>query len=107
MLSILQDRCVLPCETASAVDGPTLSVNLPPDFSYNTRMAASSPAREFAVDVVRTLRGAGFEALWAGGCVRDQLLGLTPKDYDVATSARPEQIRDLFGRKRTLAIGAA
>lgn len=63
--------------------------------------------REFAVDVVRQLRDAGFEALWAGGCVRDQLLGLTPKDYDVATSARPEQIRKLFGHRRTLAIGAA
>lgn len=39
--------------------------------------------------------------------MRDQLLGLTPKDYDVATSARPEQVRDVFGRSRTLAIGAA
>jgi tRNA nucleotidyltransferase/poly(A) polymerase len=63
--------------------------------------------RDFAVDIVRQLRDAGFEALWAGGCVRDQLLGLTPKDYDVATSARPEQIRKLFGHRRTLAIGAA
>src|SRR4051812_24065098 len=63
--------------------------------------------RQFATDVVRQLRDAGYDALWAGGCVRDQLLGLTPKDYDVATSARPEQIRDLFGRRRTLAIGAA
>src|SRR5436190_7005072 len=69
--------------------------------------AAPDHAQEFAVDVVRQLRDAGYEALWAGGCVRDQLLGLQPKDYDVATSARPEQIRDLFGRKRTLAIGAA
>ena len=50
---------------------------------------------------------AGFEALWAGGCVRDQLLGLVPKDYDVATSATPDQIRDLFGHRRTLPIGAA
>ena len=63
--------------------------------------------REFALDVIRQLRAAGYEALWAGGCVRDQLLGLTPKDYDVATSARPEQIRELFGHRRTLAIGAA
>ena len=53
------------------------------------------------------LRGAGFEAYWAGGCVRDQLLGRTPKDYDVATNATPEQVRGLFGRRRTLAIGAA
>jgi len=63
--------------------------------------------RQFAVDVTRQLRDAGYEAYWAGGCVRDQLLGHTPVDYDVATSARPEQIRDLFGKGRTLPIGAA
>jgi tRNA nucleotidyltransferase/poly(A) polymerase len=70
-------------------------------------MTLSSPSRDFALEVVRTLRDAGFEALWAGGCVRDQLLGLTPKDYDVATSARPEEIRKLFGRRRTVPVGAA
>ena len=63
--------------------------------------------REFAVSVVKKLREAGFEALWAGGCVRDERLGLVPKDYDVATSATPEQIREVFGRRRTLAVGAA
>src|SRR5262249_10299637 len=63
--------------------------------------------REFALEVAKKLREAGFEALWAGGCVRDELLGLTPKDYDVATSATPDQIRDLFGRRRTLPIGAS
>ena len=63
--------------------------------------------RRFAVEVVRRLREAGFTAYWAGGCVRDQLLGRTPKDYDVATDATPAQIRKLFGRHRTLAIGAA
>lgn len=67
----------------------------------------SAAAREFAVEVVRQLRDAGFQALWAGGCVRDQLLGILPKDYDVATSARPEQVRDLFGHRRSLPIGAA
>ena len=68
-----------------------------------------SPARQraFALEVVQRLRAAGFQALWAGGCVRDELLGLVPKDYDVATSATPDQIRDLFGRRRTLEIGAA
>jgi tRNA nucleotidyltransferase/poly(A) polymerase len=63
--------------------------------------------REFAQQVVQQLRDAGYEALWAGGCVRDQLLGRAPQDYDVATSARPEQVRALFGHRRTLAIGAA
>jgi poly(A) polymerase len=61
--------------------------------------------RDLALDVVRRLRAAGFVALWAGGCVRDQILGIPPKDYDVATSAEPEQVRDVFGRRKTLAIG--
>jgi len=63
--------------------------------------------RAFALEVAQKLRAAGFESLWAGGCVRDQLLGTTPKDYDVATNATPDQIRELFGRRCTLAIGAA
>jgi tRNA nucleotidyltransferase/poly(A) polymerase len=67
----------------------------------------NDPQREFALDVVKRLRAAGHEALWAGGCVRDQLLGRAPKDYDVATSALPDEVRELFGRRRTLAIGAA
>ncbi|MCI0704908.1 MAG: CCA tRNA nucleotidyltransferase, partial [Planctomycetia bacterium] len=61
--------------------------------------------REFALDVVRTLQKAGYTALWAGGCVRDELLGLVPQDYDVATSARPEQLRALFRRRNE--IGAS
>jgi poly(A) polymerase len=64
-------------------------------------------ARRFAADVVRTLREAGYEAYWAGGCVRDQLLQREPKDYDVATDAQPGQVRKLFGHRRTLAIGAS
>src|SRR5216684_3167929 len=61
--------------------------------------------RDFAVDVVRKLRRAGFQALWAGGCVRDQLLGLSPKDFDVATDARPEDVQRLF--RRTVAVGVS
>jgi tRNA nucleotidyltransferase/poly(A) polymerase len=57
--------------------------------------------------VVARLRAAGHETYWAGGCVRDELLGRTPADYDVATAALPEVVRQIFGRKRTLAIGAA
>jgi tRNA nucleotidyltransferase/poly(A) polymerase len=61
--------------------------------------------RDLATDVVRRLRAAGFEALWAGGCVRDQLLGIPPKDYDVATNALPEQVREVFGRRKTVPVG--
>ncbi len=63
--------------------------------------------RQFAEQIVRTLREAGFEAVWAGGCVRDMLLGQTPKDYDVATNATPVEVRKLFGFHRTLAVGAS
>lgn len=63
--------------------------------------------RQFAIEVVRQLQSAGYEALWAGGCVRDLLLGNMPDDFDVATSATPAQVRELFGKKRTLAIGEA
>lgn len=63
--------------------------------------------RDFALSVLRRLREVGHEAYWAGGCVRDCLLGRAPKDYDVATNALPDQIRELFGRRRTLEIGVA
>ena len=57
--------------------------------------------REFATDVVSKLQHAGHQTLWAGGCVRDELLGLTPADYDVATAARPEQVQALFRRSHS------
>ncbi len=63
--------------------------------------------RAFATEVVLRLKEAGFEALWAGGCVRDLLRGQAPVDYDVATSALPEQVRTLFGHRRTLPVGAS
>lgn len=69
--------------------------------------ASRDPKRQFAIEVVRRLREAGFVAYWAGGCVRDRLLGLEAKDYDVATNATPDQVRSVFGRRRTQAVGAA
>jgi poly(A) polymerase len=56
-----------------------------------------------ARSIVERLRAKGFEALYAGGCVRDRLLGMTPHDYDVATNARPEQVEALF--PRTVPVG--
>ncbi len=55
-------------------------------------MSEAQARRDFALEVVLRLRRAGFQALWAGGCVRDLLLGLVPVDYDVATDATPEQV---------------
>jgi len=62
------------------------------------------PPLKAVLKVIRTLRADHFEALLAGGCVRDKLLGKVPKDYDVATNAAPNEVRKLF--PRTLTIGA-
>ncbi len=52
----------------------------------------SDASRDFALEIVRRLRRAGYQSLWAGGCVRDLILGEQPADYDVATDATPEQV---------------
>jgi poly(A) polymerase len=57
-----------------------------------------------ALDLALRLREAGHQAYFAGGCVRDLLLGVAPKDYDVATSATPDEIVALF--PKTFAVGA-
>lgn len=48
--------------------------------------------------IIRKLQEAGYEALYAGGCVRDFLLGKESKDFDIATSATPDQVQSLFPR---------
>jgi poly(A) polymerase len=55
-----------------------------------------------AVKVVRRLRRAGFTAYLVGGCVRDLLLGMRPKDFDVATSAHPNQVKETFRNSRLI-----
>lgn len=60
--------------------------------------------RQAAIKVVERLRKNGFKALFAGGCVRDMLLGRRANDYDVATDALPEDVIKLF--RRTLKVGA-
>ena len=60
--------------------------------------------RDSAIKIVTTLVEAGYQALFAGGCVRDMLMGNEPKDYDIATDAHPDVVIKLF--RRTLHIGA-
>ena len=62
-------------------------------------------AHDFSIQVVERLTQAGHLAYWAGGCVRDFLRGKEANDYDVATNARPDQVREVFGRRRTLPVG--
>jgi poly(A) polymerase len=72
-----------------------------------TRKTARRPRtkslRDVAAAIVRRLQAAGFSAFWVGGCVRDYLLGREPEDYDLATSARPEEIEKIF--ERTIPVG--
>ena len=70
------------------------------------------PAAEHGIDpsevsraartIVQTLTEGGHEAYIVGGGVRDLILGLHPKDFDIATDARPEQVRNLFSRCRII-----
>jgi len=63
-----------------------------------------SPAQLAAESIVDRLRAAGYDAYFAGGCVRDLLLGHDPSDFDVATNARPDTVLAMF--QRTFAVGA-
>ena len=63
----------------------------------------SQEKKDFALEVARRLRRAGFEAYFAGGCVRDMLLGASPVDFDIATSARPKEVMGLF--EKTVPVG--
>jgi putative nucleotidyltransferase with HDIG domain len=56
-----------------------------------------------SIQIIEILKKAGHEAYWAGGCVRDMLLGIEPKDFDIVTSAKPEEIEDLL--EHTIPIG--
>ena len=70
-----------------------------PDF-----VMKPSPMEKTAREIAARLRENGRMAYFAGGCVRDMVRGLTPKDYDIATDARPEAVQKLF--PRTYAVGA-
>lgn len=71
---------------------------------YLLIQAMTNLAQIAAVEIVERLRAAGYDAYFAGGCVRDLLLGLAPKDFDVATSAHPDVVLDMF--RRTFSVGA-
>jgi poly(A) polymerase len=60
-------------------------------------------AKQYAAEIVRTLREHGYQAYFAGGCVRDLLLGREPADFDVSTDATPRQVMQIF--PQTFAVG--
>jgi poly(A) polymerase len=68
-----------------------------------TEMTDKNLLKETAIGIVKRLRERNFSALFAGGCVRDMLMGSVPEDYDIATDARPDDIIDIF--RRTVPVG--
>jgi poly(A) polymerase len=68
-------------------------------------MTTAHPALDLATAIVTKLQAQGHVAYFAGGCVRDRIMGRDPADYDVATSARPEQVAALFPGSQL--VGAA
>ena len=77
----------------------TLHARRVPASDLGLSISDVSPA---AVSIIRTLQGSGFQAEMVGGCVRDLLLGWSPKDFDVVTNATPDQIKKLFRRARVI-----
>jgi poly(A) polymerase len=67
------------------------------------RRAYAPPLKAKATEIVLRLQQAGYQAFWVGGCVRDFLLGRKPGDYDIVTSALPEEIEKVF--RRTIPVG--
>ena len=59
-------------------------------------------ARKGALEVLTMLRDAGYETYFAGGCVRDRLLSAAPTEYDIATAAKPEEIRNIFPKAKSV-----
>ncbi len=70
----------------------------PEDWGFDVHRIDPSLVDERAANVVHTLKRGGYDAYIVGGAVRDLLLGLRPKDFDVATNATPEQVKALFRR---------
>ncbi|MCS7469061.1 CCA tRNA nucleotidyltransferase [Stieleria sp. ICT_E10.1] len=80
--------------------GPLFDTNS--DHSLQTRASFAEATR-----ICARLHERGHVAYFAGGCVRDALLGREPKDFDVATDATPDRVREIFGKRKTLAFGAS
>ncbi|WP_027965827.1 polynucleotide adenylyltransferase PcnB [Halomonas halocynthiae] len=82
----------------AAPSGPAAPRVIPRSEHPVSRQHFSEPA----LKVLYRLHNSGYDAYLVGGCIRDALLGLMPKDFDVATNATPEQVRELFRNSRTI-----
>ena len=65
-------------------------------------MIDNNKISKFAISVIQDLQNNNFQAYLVGGCVRDALSGIKPKDFDIATNATPEQVRKIFKASRII-----
>lgn len=68
-------------------------------------MTIKPKIEKYVTDIVAALQNAGYEAYIVGGAVRDFLLDRQPKDYDISTSATPEEVKKVFRKQRCMIIG--
>ncbi|WP_459867450.1 polynucleotide adenylyltransferase PcnB [Halomonas shantousis] len=85
--------------TQDAIEDTTPKLRVIPREEHSVSRQLFS---ENALKVLYRLHNAGFEAYLVGGCVRDSLLGKPPKDFDIATNATPDEVRDLFRNSRLI-----
>jgi poly(A) polymerase len=83
-------------------DAGEIKINEPVIISRAQHIITRAQISENALKVLHRLKEAGYASLLVGGCVRDLMLGREPKDFDVVTDARPEQIRKLFHNARVI-----
>jgi poly(A) polymerase len=109
-LAALKDRFAtwLPFTRIAAIDTPTIKTKTtkhslaPTVIQRDEHSISRKNISEGALKVMSRLRGAGFQGFLVGGSVRDLLLGKRPKDFDIATDALPEQVRELFRSSRII-----
>ena len=89
-------------EVENALDQHAETDSLPRVYSRSEHTVSRSQISKNALKVLYRLNSSGYEAYLVGGCVRDLLLGLEPKDFDVATNASPEQVRKVFRNCRLI-----
>src|SRR6266496_39697 len=98
----LRNRALSECETHCEGPRTASRIKFMPQVPMKDR--SLSPMEKTAREIVARLRENGYIAYFAGGCVRDSLRGQAPKDFDIATDAKPEGVQKLF--PRTYAVGA-
>ncbi|MDX2488566.1 MAG: polynucleotide adenylyltransferase PcnB, partial [Gammaproteobacteria bacterium] len=78
----------------------SLNLSQPSQYSGKALGLNQSLISRHAMTVLKGLKQKGYDSYLVGGCVRDLLLGLEPKDFDVSTNASPEQVRRVFRNAR-------